>query len=132
MEMSLQWRPIQQMVQTTFASLIYDGDNTPLQFLGWKSNGKNWLQWSHAVKLVIKERRKLGHALDSSYKEAAWRWSNLSKLGLRRFHCYFMVDWFNGAQDWSDVPISIYNKGSMGCSKEDLFRPQKLSPGFWN
>ena len=34
---------IQQMFQTTSASLLYKGDNTFLQFPGWKLNGKNWL-----------------------------------------------------------------------------------------
>ena len=42
--------PIQQMVQTTSASLLYGIDNTSLQFPGWKLNGKHWLQWSQAVK----------------------------------------------------------------------------------
>ena len=42
--------PIQQMVQTTSASLLYGRDNTSLQFTGWKLNGKHWFQWSQAVK----------------------------------------------------------------------------------
>ena len=52
--------PIQHAIQPASASLLYGGDNTSLQFLGQTLDGKFWLQWSQAMKLVIKGRGKLG------------------------------------------------------------------------
>ena len=52
--------PIQHVIQPASAFLLYGGDNTSLQFLGQTLDGKFWLQWSQAMKLVIKGRGKLG------------------------------------------------------------------------
>ena len=59
---------IQQMVQPVFASLLYRGDNTSLQFLGHKLNWKSWLKWFQVMKLVIKGRGKLRHMIGTTKK----------------------------------------------------------------